>query len=149
MDHKFDKAFVNGVITYKPPITEGLGTAIGKVSKGIDKFDAGVKRFAQNAKSGGDTALLKLFAKDTSFSDELEDCKARGDKWFEYNGKKYPCTQRNKDIANSTKPATPAATPAQTASAAPIVPPAAPAAPAAPQQIKRPPARPPIKYPQP
>lgn len=147
MDHKFDKAFINGVITYKPPITEGLGSAIGKVSKGIDKFDAGIKRFAQNAKSGGDTALLKLFAKDTSFADELDDCRARGDKWFEYKGKKYPCTERNKDIAGSTKPNPP--TPAQTASAAPIVPPAAPTAPAAPQQIKRPPARPPIKYPQP
>ena len=144
MDHKFDKAFVNAVITYKPPITEGLGTAIGKVSKGIDKFDANIKRFAQDAKSGGDTALLKLFAKDTSFSDELEACRARGDEWFEYKGKKYPCTQRNRDIAGSTKPDPP--TPAQTASAAPIVPPAAPAAP---QQIKRPPARPPIKYPQP
>ena len=151
MEHKFDKSFIDGILKYKPSITEGLGNMIGKVSDTINKVEDKAKRFNQLAKQGGDTALIHLFRKDSSMLDELQACKDRGDEWFEHKGKKYPCNQRTEDLAKSTQPTptatpTPPVAPQQTAAAAPI---AAPRVPPAARPIRTPPGTQPIKYPQP
>ena len=149
MEHsKFNKSFVDGVLTYKPPITEGLGKALSKVSDTINKMDAGAKRINQLAKQGGDTALIHLFGSKETYLDELEKCRDRGDKWFEFKGKRYPCDGPGKDVAKKTQgqQAAPVTPQQQTASAAPTPPVKAPSTPT---QIKKPPAPQPIKYPQP